>query len=437
MLAAAGRSFTKISKSRPFHVLAFAVAFLGTAASVQAQVGPQYIPGRFIVTLSEEPGIDDNPGDLRRVDAVANRNGVSVVHKYGYARKGFAADLTPAALQSLQADARVANIEQDQVVQLQAKPGSGGSTPPQPAQSIPWGIQRIGATTSSTIAGNGSGSVDVDVAIIDTGIDKTHPDLNVVGGRNFTSRTASNYTDGNGHGTHVAGTVAARDNTIGVVGVAPGARLWAVRVLDNSGSGTMSGVIAGVDWVTANASTIEVANMSLGGGDSPTLKSAIDKAVASGVVFVVAAGNSATDTRTTSTANSTNNGVITVSALSPDGTLAYFSNFGLNYADDSGAENGVDVVAPGVNVNSTYPGGTYSTLSGTSMASPHVAGTAALCKARNPLFTPAQIRDSVIKSAPTAYLSSGPAGVFGIAPWSSTSGDPDAFYEPLINASAY
>lgn len=426
-----------IHKLRPFHVLAFVAAITGTAASVRAQAGPQYIPGRYIVTLHDEPGNDDIPGDMRNVDAVSNRNGVSVIHKYGHARKGFAADLTPVALQSLQNDARVASIEQDQVVRLQGKPGSGGSTTPQPAQTIPWGIQRIAATTSSALAGNGVGSVNVDVAIIDTGIDTTHPDLNVVGGKNFTSRSATNYSDGNGHGTHVAGTVAAKDNTIGVVGVAPGARLWAVRVLDSTGSGTMSGVIAGVDWVTANASTIEVANMSLGGGDSATLKSAIDKAVAAGVTFVVAAGNSSADARTSSPANSTNSGVITVSALSPDGTLAYFSNYGLNYADDAGAENGVDVVAPGVNVNSTYLSGSYTTMSGTSMASPHVAGTAALCKANNPTFTPAQVKASVVQSAPAAYLGTGPGGVFGIAPWSATSGDPDAFYEPLVNAGAY
>ncbi|MFM7316759.1 MAG: S8 family serine peptidase, partial [bacterium] len=261
MVRDSGRFLFLVSKSRLLPVTAFVAAVLGAATSARAQAVPELIPGRYIVTLHEQGGNDNGPGDLRNVDAVSNRNGVSVIHKYGYARKGFAADLTPAALQDLRNDARVANIEQDQVVRLRGKPGSGGSTPTQPAQTIPWGIQRIAATSSSTASGNGAGSVDVDVAIIDTGIDTTHPDLNVVGGRNFTSRTATNYADGNGHGTHVAGTVAAKDNSIGVVGVAPGARLWAVRVLDSTGSGTMSGVIAGVDWVTANASTIEVANM--------------------------------------------------------------------------------------------------------------------------------------------------------------------------------
>ena len=420
------------------HLLAIAACFglMQATAHAQGNVAPEFIPGQYIVTLHDRGDHEEEDGDLTEVDDVARAAGVSANFRYGNAKKGFAAALSPANLARLKGDARVARIEQDQVVRLSARPGGGGSTT-QPAQTIPWGIKRIAATQSSTLAGNGSGTVDVDVAIIDTGIDTAHPDLKVSGGKNFTSTSTTNYADGNGHGTHVSGTVAALDNTIGVVGVAPGARLWAVRVLDSTGSGTMSGVIAGVDWVTANAKTIEVANMSLGGGDSATLKSAIDKAVAAGVTFIVAAGNSTTDTRSTSPANSTNTGVITVSALDQADNLAYFSNFGLNYADDSAAENGVDVIAPGVNIYSTYKGSAYSTLSGTSMATPHVTGTAALCKAKNPGFTPAQVKSSVMQSAPGAYLGTGPGGIFGISPWSAISGDTDAFYEPLVNASAY
>lgn len=419
-------------------LLAFGAIFGLYQAGVQAQGkgAPEYIPGQYIVTLHDLGDDQDEDGDLTEVDNVARAAGVTANFRYGNAKKGFAAALSPVSLARLKADARVARIEQDQIVRLNGKPGGGGSTT-QPAQSIPWGIKRIAATQSSTLAGNGSGTVDVDVAIIDTGIDTTHPDLKVAGGRNFTSTSTTNYADGNGHGTHVSGTVAALDNTIGVVGVAPGARLWAVRVLDSTGSGTMSGVIAGVDWVTANAKTIEVANMSLGGGDSPTLKSAIDKAVAAGVTFIVAAGNSTIDTRGTSPANSTNTGVITVSALDQSDNLAYFSNFGLNYADDAGVENGVDVIAPGVNIYSTYKGSAYATMSGTSMASPHVTGTAALCKAKNPGFTPAQVKSSVMQSAPGAYLGTGPGGIYGISPWSAITGDADAFYEPIVNAAAY
>lgn len=429
----------RIPTISPF-VFAALTAIGGFATThAQAQNGPEYIPGRYIVTLHDKGDREEEDGDFTPVDAVSRRQGITVQQRYGHAKKGFAADITPAALAQLKTDPRVARIEQDQVIRLSGKPsrGGGGGGTTQPAQTIPWGIKRIAADQSSTIAGNGSGSVDVDIAIIDTGIDTTHPDLKVVGGRNFTGGSTTAYSDGNGHGTHVAGTVAALDNTIGVVGVAPGARLWAVRVLDSTGSGTMSGVIAGVDWVTANAATIEVANMSLGGGDSPTLNSALAKAVAAGVTFAVAAGNSTVDTRGTSPANSTSTGVITVSALDQSNNLAYFSNFGLNYVDDSNSENGVDVIAPGVNIYSTYMGGKYATMSGTSMASPHVTGTAALCKAKNPGFTPAQVKASVMQSAPSVYLGTGPGGIYGISPWSAIAGDRDAFYEPLINAAAY
>jgi len=405
-----------------------------TAQQIPFRRGPEYIPGKYIVVLDRDQVVN---GMLFGAKPITNGFENRVSHQYGAAFEGFAAELTDAELMKLASDPRVKHIEQDQVVRVSGKPGGGGGGTTQPAQSIPWGISRILATQSSASAGNGSGNVNVDVAVIDTGIDTTHPDLTIAGGRNFTGGSPTNYTDANGHGTHVAGTIAANDNAIGVVGVAPGARLWAVRVLDKNGSGTMSGVISGVDWVTSNASTIEVANMSLGGGDSAALNSAIDKAVAAGITFVVAAGNSSTDCRGSSPANSTNTGVITVSALDQNGALAYFSNFGLNFSDDAGAENGVDVTAPGVNIYSTAKGAGYTTMSGTSMASPHVAGTAALCKAANPAMSPAQVKQSVMNSAPAAYLGTGSSGIFGIAPWAVTSGDADGFTEPLVNASGY
>jgi subtilisin family serine protease len=205
--------------------------------------------------------------------------------------------------------------------------------------------------------------------------------LNVVGNISFVSG-AKNGNDDNGHGTHCSGIAAARNNTAGVVGVAPGARLWAVKVLDRNGSGTMSNVIKGVDYVTANAAAIEVANMSLGGGNSDALNLAISNSVAKGVVYAVAAGNSAADAANSSPANSPV--VLCVSAIvdtdgkpghlgiatgyGADDTFATFSNFGAV----------VDIAAPGVNVYSTYKGGAYATMSGTSMASPHVTGAVAL-----------------------------------------------------------
>jgi subtilisin len=288
---------------------------------------------------------------------------------------------------------------------------------------------------SSTASGNGSGSVDVDVAVIDTGIDPSHPELNVVGGINCS--TGNSYNDGNGHGTHVAGTVAARDNDIGVVGVAPGARLWAVRVLNNQGFGFTSDIICGVDWVTANASTIEVANMSLSGtGTEPSgsgcatgnaYHDAICSSVAAGVTYAVAAGNQHVDAATRRPA--AYDEVMTISALADfdgqpggraaptcradeDDTFANFSNFGAD----------VDLIAPGVCILSTWKGGGYATISGTSMASPHAAGAAALYKSTHAAATPAQVK-SALQAA-------------GTANWNNAD-DPDGVKERLVNVSSF
>jgi subtilisin len=241
----------------------------------------------------------------------------------------------------------------------------------------------------------------VDVAVIDTGIAR-HPDLSIAGGVNCS--TGRSYDDGNGHGTHVAGTIAAKDDGNGVVGVAPGARLWAVRVLDNQGSGSFSSIICGIDWVTGRAGLIEVANMSLGGGGpesacggSDAMHNAICRSVRAGVTYVVAAGNEATDAKNSVPASYDE--VITVSALADfngqpgggaaatcradvDDTLADFSNYGKD----------VDLTAPGVCINSTWKGGGYNTISGTSMASPHAAGAAALYNAKNGGASPAQVQ---------------------------------------------
>jgi subtilisin len=303
------------------------------------------------------------------------------------------------------------------------------------AQTLPTGINRIDGELSSTVSGNGSGSVSVDVAVIDTGIDLDHPDLNVVGGRNCS--TGRSFDDGNGHGSHVAGTIAAKDDTQGVVGVVPGARLYAVRVLNNAGSGSWSSVICGVDWVTANASTIEVANMSLGGtGSDPSatgcntgdaLHDAICKSVAAGVTYAVAAGNESDDARNHVPA--AYDEVITVSALadfdgqpgglgSPtcrsdvDDTFANFSNFGAD----------IDLIAPGVCILSTWKGGGYNTISGTSMASPHVAGAAALYKASNPGASPAQVKAALQNAGNTN--------------WNDVD-DPDPTKETLVNVDAF
>jgi hypothetical protein len=215
----------------------------------------------------------------------------------------------------------------------------------------------------------GNTGAGVDVAIIDTGIDGQHPDLAVVDGINFAgppdkegSTDPADWNDGFGHGTHCAGIVAALNNDIGVVGVAPGARLHAVKVLDDSGLGYTSDVIQGLEWSATNH--MQVASMSLGGGSSTSLQQACDAAFAAGVLLVAAAGNSGGPVSFPAGYSS----VMAVSATDSKDQLAYFSNFGPE----------IELGAPGVDIYSTYKGGTYTTLSGTSMACPHVTGTAAL-----------------------------------------------------------
>ena len=385
-----------------------AVAALSVAAS-PAAAAP--ISGSYIVTL--------NSGDPAGVAASdARRYGASVDHVYRYALRGYAAHMSATAAQHIASLDRVQSVVQDQTVSIDA-------------QTLPTGINRIDGELSSTVSGDGSGAVNADIAIIDTGIDLTHPDLNVVGGVNC--NTGRSYADGNGHGTHTAGTAAAKDDGIGVVGVAPGARLYAVRVLNNQGSGSWSSIICGIDWVTARASTIEVANMSLGGAGSDSacndggMHQAICNSVNAGITYAVAAGNESDDAKNHVPA--AYDQVITVSALADfnglpgggaastcradvDDTFADFSNYGAD----------VDIMAPGVCILSTWKGGGYNTISGTSMATPHVTGAAALYKSINPGASPAQV-----KSALQA------AGNLG---WNVAT-DPDGTHEPLLNVDGF
>jgi subtilisin family serine protease len=284
---------------------------------------------------------------------------------YGYTISGFAAKLSDSQLLSLRGDSQVKSIEQDYMLTLKpdlsilkGKPGSGGggSTP---AQITPWGITRVGG-------GKGFTGQQAKAWIIDTGIDLTHPDLNVDLDRSVSflgGRDANNPNDGNGHGTHVAGTVAAIDNGFGVVGVAAGATVVAVRVLDSRGSGSYSGVIAGVNYVAANGKTGDAANMSLGGPINSALNNAVISASAV-VKFALAAGNESDDAINHSPASANGPNIYTISAMDKTDTFAYFSNYGL----------GVDFCAPGVAIESLWKNRGMNTISGTSMASPHVCG---------------------------------------------------------------
>ncbi|MDF2157420.1 S8 family peptidase [Algoriphagus sp. CAU 1675] len=281
---------------------------------------------------------------------------------YGSSIEGFSVGLSEEQFNQLSKDPSVKFIEPDRVVMLAPPPGKGpggggGST----GQEIPYGITRVGGGATYT----GSGVA----YIIDSGIDSSHPDLNVdssIGFNAFTSgRDSDILTDGNGHGTHVSGTVAAIDNSIGVVGVAAGATVVPVKVLDSRGSGSYSGVIAGVDFVTANGSNGDVANMSLGGPASAALDDAVAAMGQAGIKVALAAGNESTDAGTRSPARTNGTNIYTVSAIDSNDRFASFSNYG---------NPPVDYAAPGVGIKSSVPGGGYATYNGTSMAAPHVAG---------------------------------------------------------------
>ncbi|MUL38315.1 S8 family peptidase [Gloeocapsopsis dulcis] len=423
-------------------VIRLGVGLLGTAAfslssflSVTAQPNAG-LPDQYIVVLR------DGHDPLTVAQQHANVHALSVGFVYKHALKGYAARIPEGRLAALARDPRVLFISEDRPVKATG-------------QTLPTGVDRIQADVSSTKSGNGTGTVNVAVAIVDTGIDIRHRDLNVVGGKNC-STGGTSYDDGNGHGTHVAGTVAAKDNGIGVVGVAPGTPLYAVRVLDDTGSGTWSSVICGIDWVSANAANygIKVVNMSLGGSGSDdnncgytngdALHQAICKSVEKGLTYVVSAGNSALDF--VNSVPAAYNEVLTVTAIADfngqpgggaaptcsadiDDTAASFSNFTTIGSDDESHT----IAAPGVCINSTWKGRSYNTISGTSMAAPHIAGTAALCIASGACsgLTPNQIIAKLRSDAaaqPTNY---------GFTYFSNSPNDTTRYYGSLGYAGGY
>lgn len=282
---------------------------------------------------------------------------------FGYAVEGFVAELSKDQINNLKKDSRVKSIENDYMIALAPPagkgPGSGGGGSTDP-QEIPWGITRVGGAVSG---------VGKTAWIIDSGVDSDHPDLNVDVARSRSYVTKGKYSieDGNGHGTHVAGTVGALDNNIGVIGVAPGATIVALRVLDSRGSGQFSWTIQALDYVAANGSPGDAVNMSLG-PQSRYEDSVVDNAsinvAALGIKVAIAAGNSSDDCSFYSPARANHANIYTVSAMDINDNWAYFSNYG----------SPVDAAAPGVAVKSTWKDGGYNTISGTSMASPHVCG---------------------------------------------------------------
>lgn len=281
---------------------------------------------------------------------------------------------------ALAAMPEVLRVEDDVLVTTQVKPGTSAIPP---AEAVPWGIKQINADQCWS---NNTGD-SVKVAVVDTGISTGHPDLaaNLKGGASFVSYT-TNYNDDNGHGSHVAGIIAALDNEIGVVGVGPKIDLYAVKVLDRKGSGTISGIIKGLEWCVNN--NVQVVNMSLGSSIySQALADAVINVNNAGIVQVAAAGNSGGEIIYPAALPE----VIAVGATADsDNNLAYFSCIGPQ----------LDLVAPGVSIKSSYKGTAYATMSGTSMASPHVAGVAALVIQSGKAILPAEVQ-TILESTAT------------------------------------
>jgi len=394
----------------------------------------QVVPGKYIAVF--HPGVQD-PAALAQVLALLH--GAQVGHVYQHALQGFSFAGGAGAVHAISMNPQVAFVEPVLVCEAFQ-------------QTLPTGVDRIGADMNFFAHIDGvdvlDDRVDVDIAVIDTGIDLDHPDLNVFRNESFTNAQTGN--DDNGHGSHVAGTAAALDNDIGVVGVAPGARLWALKALNRKGKGSFADIIAAIDFVTANAAEIEVVNMSLGGrGVQNALRAAIQASVDLGVVYIVSAGNSAKDVYGSDGVFETNDDVIpaaypevaAISAMADtdgerggdDDTFASFSNFSRSVVAGNPviscalAGAAIDQAAPGVAILSTWKNGGYNTISGTSMAAPHVAGAAALYIAANSrafnASEVAAIRQGLI-DAGEAQSAWGPV----------STNDPDTNVEGLANA---
>jgi subtilisin len=384
--------------------------------------------GRYLVILRSE-STTKAVVERQRV-----RTGLRAERTFSRAFKGFAARLDRTQRLALADDPSVLAVVPDEVVELAS-------------QTIPTGVSRVGARKSTVAGINGVDvRVNADVAIVDTGIQPDHPDLNVVGGYNCSTTNRGAWRDVEGHGTHVAGTVGALDNSIGAVGVAPGVRLYAVKILNDEGFGLLSWYACGLDWILAQRDPkdstrplFESVNMSVaksgfddrncGHTNKDVLHQAICRIVAGGIPVVVAAGNS--KAASSSYIPAAYDEVITVSALADtdgkagglggprcwswggydsDDTFADFSNYGYD----------VDIIAPGKCIWSTLPGGRYGYSSGTSMATPAVAGALALYKASRPKATPADVKTAL------RYV--------GTNDWKTWT-DPDATHEKLLDVS--
>ncbi|MEU8128334.1 S8 family serine peptidase [Micromonospora sp. NPDC049049] len=342
---------------------------------VRAAGGATAVPDSYIVVLKDSAVARDRVGDTAK--RLSGRHGGTVARTYGAALRGFEAKVSASAAARIAADPAVAYVEQNHTVSIsgtQANPPS-------------WGLDRIDQRnlpldSSYTYPNTAS---NVHAYIIDTGIKFSHNDFGGRATSGYDAVDGGSADDCNGHGTHVAGTVGGS-----AYGVAKGVQLVGVRVLNCSGSGTNAGVIGGVDWVTANAIKPAVANMSLGGGANTSLDNAVRNSIASGVTYGLAAGNdSGANACNTSPARTTE--AITVGSTTSTDARSSFSNIGTC----------LDIFAPGSSITSAwYTSNTATnTISGTSMATPHVVGAAALVASANPSWTPAQVRNQLVANA--------------------------------------
>jgi subtilisin family serine protease len=399
-------------------------AFGGASAAAEGK-------DTYIVVF--EDGVEA-PATLAR--AQAEQLGAELGFVYRHAIKGYSAELSPAAAAALERDPRVDHVSSDAPVwatevEYETEDNEGLEFL---EETIPTGISRTFAASNAALDVDGvdDARANVDVAVIDTGIDPLQPELNVAGRTDCTTEAEScvdnSGTDTDSHGTHVAGTIGAIDNEFGVVGMASGARLWSVKVLKTNGSGSIAQLLAGVDWVTAHATEIEVANMSVtNSASSAPLQEAITKSIEKGVVYVAAAGNtggpvnrSPADVKPAITVSS----IVDYDGL-PGGKSTYTcKNYGFDdrRAGSSSYGSLVDITAPGVCILSTRPEGLYGLKSGTSMAAPHVAGAAALLAAKN---NPNSTKD--VESIITTLKETGNLN------WIDTSGD--GITEPLLDVS--
>ncbi|RZQ59705.1 S8 family peptidase [Amycolatopsis suaedae] len=341
------------------------------------------VAGSYIVVLKDGPAAASVQA---QADGLAARYGTQVTSTYGTALRGFATHATEEQAKRLAADGSVAFVTQNQRLHVT-------DTQPDPPS---WGLDRVDQKdlpldkkyNYATKADN------VTAYIIDTGVQADHPTFGgrVGPGKDFIDND-EDPADGHGHGTHVAGTVGGNE-----FGLAKGVKLVGVRVLDDNGSGTTEQVVGGIDWVAQNAKGPSVANMSLGGGADDALDQAVKGAVGKGITFAVAAGNDSRDAKDFSPARVAE--ALTVASSDDQDAQSTFSNFG----------EIVDIYAPGTDITSSWNDGKSKTISGTSMATPHVAGAAALYLAANAEATPAQVAEALTGAATPDKITNPGAG---------------------------